>query len=297
MPSPVLTTSIEGGLSPDFDVNRIAFLEPRNKSSDTCICDAYVTSPSTMDGQPPTTNTTKRKTALHVKVGCAQIVKSSSSVKGCVTLLARVPKAVLDAAAQLDARFLQAAVSGTDGWFLHKMNPSMVEDFFRPSVELFGPRREVVARFRILTSSEDLVPALAVDGHYDLTLKLVGLLFRRQQFCAAWRIVAANATSNVLMMSDDDDESTSPDYDADEVRELLRPSPEDIVQALAGFAQNLSAQQQRHSLAVQSHKAALGQIKSLSQRVAALMERPGAPSAPAEMDALSEAMEKLLADD
>lgn len=284
----------------------ILFSEPKSSSADTVLCEAYIAKASTAI------------VPLHVQFTLRQALQDSPCVRGCVTLSARVGRDCLDAVSNLDQAFLRAAMQNAEAWFGKNLNPSMVEDFFRPTIDMHRSddgacKREVVGRFRLLTDSNacvnsaqdaDVNPTTSIvapDGSvlqlhtaYEVRLRLVGLLFRRQQFFAVWQVeslVKSDRPLALLPFADDDSTRTSDDVEGSE-DEIPLPPPEVVLELLQERAVKLARDHAEKVASVRESRATIVRMRDIGSRIAELLKNPGAVQSH-EIDEVADALDSL----
>ena len=88
--------------------------------------------------------------------------------------------------------------------------------------------------------SDVAVPHPEVGHDLDMTVRLVGLQFRRQNFCLVWKLVAARAVPSLAGMTfvDSGDEHEA-EEDAPSDEELLRPSADDVAAIVSDLDRRL----------------------------------------------------------
>jgi hypothetical protein len=134
-----------------------------------------------------------RGETIHVPLARVTVIQLGQS-SGFATLLATVDKASLALLAHLDGHALAAVKQHASKWFMHPISDASVDDYFRGStsaVVAADGSPLVASRFKILTVSDELTPALREGKTYALNLRLRGLLFKKQHFSAVWRLAAA----------------------------------------------------------------------------------------------------------
>lgn len=167
------------------------------------------------------------------------------------TAALKVPRAQQRVLLALDAAALRAATEGVSTWFRADLDPVLLHEYFRASVQV-EDRRGAVVRIAFSADPEIMTDVIEQQRHdaptrrrYDVTLQLVGLFFKRQYFTLVWRVVSwdASSRSNVpcLLLSDDDDNddcgvNSDPDNcaapDWDDVRALWTDAYDRICLAL-----------------------------------------------------------------
>jgi hypothetical protein len=147
----------------------LRFTPPRQTNStdggEACLARAYV-----MPG----------RSALRVAFPSCRIVK----VRG-QTVHARAPREALDLLMSLDERVIEVAKNSVDAWFLHRMDPDLVEEYYRGN-SATDIRHGIVARFVVEGTCK-----LEVGAAVDLTMQFHGVQFRRQYFTATWKLVSS----------------------------------------------------------------------------------------------------------
>lgn len=250
---------ITGEAGASFAFDTLSFAEPKNVSKDTCICAA------TLKGKAD---------GLVIRMPAARVVRVSLQ-KGSATVQTRVNRAAIRFIMGLDERCLASAMANASEWFMHKVKSSLIEDFFRPSTEVTNKTDgSVVARFKLAISDEDLVPNILEGQYYDLGMKLVGLQFRKQHFCALWKLVAlggADAASvpgaaleRLSFIDDSDDEMISGICDDDVISQITQEDIRTMVSDIDGL---LQVQEARLAEENKRLKSSLASVKSMKQRL------------------------------
>ena len=234
-----------------FDAaQRIAFQEPKKTSRDSCVCQAVMLSSKA--------NATAKSMVLNVP--SARLLRTLKN-KDSITLVVKVPKCVQRLLLNLDGHCLSSAVQQSDKWFMHNINASLIEDFFKGSVEVDCMTGSTVARFKLHLGDEDaLQPTMAVDRDYSLSLKFVGLHFRKQHFAALWKLVMADDVTvpDIDIIHDDEYDDTD-----DEDEKLICPLPQDMVDMAAEMRERVTVLHDHH-VAVASRLSELAQRLSIA---------------------------------
>lgn len=262
-----------------YDFSAVCFSEPKNVSKDTCICAASIRNNKTCDG-------------IVIRMPSSHIIRVSVQ-KGSATIHAKINKPAIKFIMSLDDRCLTSAVENASEWFMHKVKSSLIEDFFKPSTEVNTKTDGVVARFKLILSEEDMVPNLLEGGYYDLSMKFVGLQFRKQHFCALWQIVSVTPvdeprvshTSTKLAFLDDesdDEDDILAQISLDEINTMvhdLQKSLDDVDKGIASKMKEL--------------KASSASVKGMKQRLADVLKHISASNIHATMKVLSTLFEEL----
>jgi len=236
-----------------FDMATLAFSEPKNAGSDTCVC---VSVPN-----------------VAVKVARARVVRLTAQKKSA-TLLVKVNKVATKFMLAFDEQCLGIATSHASEWFMHKVNPSLIEDFFRPSTEVNAKSDgSIVVRFKLVMSDDDLVPSLSAGSDYDLTLKLVGLQFRKQHFCAVWKMASSSAAAEQPsdrfgfivqgLDSADDDTDTDARVTDDDLLEQL--SLDEVTSMIGTIRASVETMEAHHTEELRRHRTTLSHVKTVRQ--------------------------------
>lgn len=227
----ILDASDASSLS-SFDAAQcIAFQEPKKMSRDCCICHASISSHQTPNSKPHATKS--HASSLVLNIPRARLVRTLKT-KDSVTLLVKTTKSVHKCLMGIDDWSLTSAMEHSEKWFMHNVNASLIEDFFKGSVEVDCRTGTRVARFKLYVNPDDdglLTPTMTIGREYSLSLKFVGLQFRKQNFAAVWKLVEAtdvddadDADTKLMISSDDDDEED----DVEPIDEPC-PMPQDMV--------------------------------------------------------------------
>ena len=243
------------------DIRSITFSEPKTISRDTCVCSTQM--PKGASTAPD---------ALVVRIPGAKILRMSSQ-KGSATVLTKVNKAALNFIMALDDVCLNAAMNKASEWFMHKIKTSLIDDFFRPSTEASSKAHGgVAARFKLLLSEDDMVPNLVEGMSYDMTMKFVGLQFRKQHFCALWKIAGIkHADAKVKVdfveddLDDDDDDSRDAAFTDDDL--LSQFTMDDIRNMVHDLRASMDALEAYHAAEAKKHKAVLASLKAMKLRL------------------------------
>ena len=161
---------VVAGTGPHDDVlAAVRFTPPRQSSStnggEACLARAYVM---------------PARCALRIAFPGCRIVK----VRG-QTVHARAPREALDLLMSLDERVIEVAKNSVDAWFLHRMDPDLVEEYYRGN-SATDIRHGIVARFVVEGTCK-----LEVGATVDLVMQFHGVQFRRQYFTATWKLVSS----------------------------------------------------------------------------------------------------------
>ncbi len=228
-----------------FDASKsITFQEPKKISRDSCICLANVTSSGSR------TAGTKSFVLNIPRTRLVRTLKSKDSVTLIVNVANVAKSHVHKFLLSLDQWSLTSAMEHSDKWFMHNMNASLVEDFFKGSVEMDCRTGSVVARFKLYIADDDaLVPTMTVGRDYSLSLKFVGLQFRKQNFAAVWKLQVANdvtteAKNEFIIVDTDDDVSEKNDDDDDEI---IGPMPQEMLDMVAEMQCKIAEKHARYT--------------------------------------------------
>jgi hypothetical protein len=150
-----------------------------NGGGEACLARAYV-----MPG----------RMALRLTFPACRVVK----VRG-QTLHVRTSRTALDLLMMLDERVTEVAKSSVDAWFLHRMDPDLVEEYYRGNSAI-DSRHGIVARFVVDAQLQQQLD----DAPLDLTMQFHGVQFRRQYFTAVWKLIKAVPAAPSSALGDDD---------------------------------------------------------------------------------------------
>lgn len=136
------------------------------------------------------------KAGLVIELGQCSITRLTSgrtSPSACPTLHVRVGSRGISFMSALDAHTLRLAQQNVDAWFTHHMPDEVVEDYHKGIVSSDTEKGGVVARFALqqLPGMPGVDERLMQPGGArvrKLSLRLQGLLFRRQQMHILWRV-------------------------------------------------------------------------------------------------------------
>jgi Family of unknown function (DUF5871) len=248
-----------------LDVSAIGFREPKKVSSDAFVCTGFVAPNG--DG-------------LQLRVSEASVLRVTAS-KSSATIIVKVPKFATRLLAALDEHSVSEAMRNTDAWFMHKMSPTLIEDFYKPSTEVNSKGQGgIAARFKLVLSDTDIIPNLSSEVTYDMTIRLSGLQFRKQNFCLVWKLVQAKPAKAAAapnkhgkvtscMFGDDDADDDSDDASSTATNnddDLIEPDAEDIERMVADIAATLDAIDGKCAADLKRCKEISARSKSLHQR-------------------------------
>ena len=168
----------KGGFAEVFDAIRFAPPKEDGESSDACVAKAYV-----MPG----------RAALRVALRGCKVVRVRESRKNVPTVHFLCGRHELEMLMALDERVVAIAKTSIDAWFMHKMNPDLVEEYYRGNTET-DIKHGIVARI-VIDGKLAKRMASPSETPVDVTLRLVGVQFRRQFFTPVWKIVSAEPSS------------------------------------------------------------------------------------------------------
>lgn len=268
-----------------FSALSVDFREPKKTSSDSFLCPALY-----------------GPDVLQLRIPNAKIVRVIAG-KGSATILLKVSSRVVKMLMEFDERCLSAALNNTDSWFMHKMNPALIEDFFKGSTEVNTKGQGIVARFKLACAEGDILPNLNVDAAYDIALRLSGLQFRKQNFCALWKLTQAKASAVqqpqddkkkqdracMILDVDEDDDSAASSSDGESDVELLQPSHEDIDQMINDLGTEMERLDAHHNALIKHHKDCIGQLKLLRQKLSKVRSSAKPAERLADVNAIADA--------
>jgi hypothetical protein len=137
----------------------------------------------------------------------------------------------------LDERVIEVAKNSVDAWFLHRMDPDLVEEYYRGN-SATDIRHGIVARFVVEGTCK-----LEVGGAVDLTMQFHGVQFRRQYFTATWKLVSSVPAADPHHKVADDrfvfDGSASDAEDAEDAEDEDGPNADECAEMRQGLMARL----------------------------------------------------------
>jgi hypothetical protein len=228
----------------NFDFDTLSFAKPKvvaGESDDVCV------SKGTLDGG---------KTGFRIRVRRLKTARVVEGRKNSHTVFARANRAATAFMIALDARIVDATRSNVGTWFMNKIEPDLVEDYYRGSTAT-DAKHGVLTRFVV----EGKLPTLMTSetGGCEVVLQLTGIQFRRQYYTLVWKVVSAAPTASppstepdfriadLPFQSDEEDEDDErggeeeegPSYD--EIKELWHSLSRRLLEAETVFDEKTQA--------------------------------------------------------
>jgi hypothetical protein len=245
------------------NLSTLSFAEPKSCGKDACLLCAAT---FVHDGKPD---------SLTIRIPNAKIVRLATQ-KGSATVQVKINKPATKFMVGLDERCLHVALEKASVWFMHKVKTALIEDFFKPSTEVSNIADGITVRYKLAVAEDDMVPTLTEGHAYDLTLRLLGLQFRKQHFSALWSLTSVKGVSkkhaaDVTFVPADDASSGEPEdagfTDDDIIADIAK---DDIVAMCKDTRVAIEQSEARHAEQLKIHKTALSSLKIMKQKLISL---------------------------
>lgn len=169
-----------GGARRQIECLRIAPPREISDGSDVCLARAYVV---------------PARVGMRVRIRCCKIARVTDSRKNTTTIFLRGHKEARRFMMDMDARITDITKNNIDAWFMHKISPDLVDEYYRSSTT--ADHLGVIVRAVIVDGTNKLSAISgAFDGgaSVDLHMQLLGVQFRRQYFAPVWRLLGAEVS-------------------------------------------------------------------------------------------------------
>lgn len=191
------------------------------------------------------------RSSLRLTFPSCRIVKTRGN-----TLHVRTSRAALDLLMTLDERIIEVAKNSVDAWFLHRMDPDLVEEYYRGN-SATDIKHGIVARF--VVDAAELSSQCTVGCPLDLTMQFHGVQFRRQYFTAVWKLIqatpavagpaSAHLSDDFFSGGDPDEQDGADDDDDDDYG--VGPNAEECAEMRQSLMGRLLEQESTHADALE----------------------------------------------